>query len=160
MGVRHRVVCGCRGTVTDGSSATRRQHRDYWQDKRAPLHHEDLADSFFAQIPPIPSGKPPSKSKPGTFSPILVCPRGHETVQNISQCCRRTSTCTAKCLPHGPGGSLSSPLSERDHTICLYRVTTECALCSGKKVNRSIVLTIDLLTRGARHMGMRLGKFL
>ena len=53
----------------------------------------------------------------------------------------------AKCLSHGPGGSLSSPLSERDHTICLYRVRTVLR----KKVNRSIVLTIDLLTRGARH---------
>ena len=52
----------------------------------------------------------------------------------------------AKCLSHGPGGSLSSPLSERDHTICLYRVRTVLR----KKVNRSIVLTIDLLTRGAR----------
>ena len=124
MRVRHRVVCGCRGTVTDGSSATRRQHRDYWQDKRAPLHHEDLADSFFAQIPPVPSGKPPSKSKSGAFSPILVCPRGHETVQNISQCCRRTSTCSQMPISWAGGGSLSSPLSERDHTICLYRVRT------------------------------------
>ena len=51
----------------------------------------------------------------------------------------------AKCLPHGPGGSLTSPLSERDHTICLYRVRTVLR----KKVNRSIVLTIDLLTGGS-----------
>ena len=50
--------------------------------------------------------------------------------------------------PHGPGDSPSSPLSEREHSRCLHRVRTELR----KKVNRSIVLTIDLLLSVARHM--------
>ena len=49
--------------------------------------------------------------------------------------------------PHGPGDSLSSSLSEREHSRCLHRVRTDLR----KKVNRSIVRTIDLLTAGARH---------
>ena len=128
MRVRHRVVCGCRGTVPDGWSATRRQRRDYWQGNRAPLHHEDLADSFFAQIPPIPSGKPPSKSKPGTFSPILVCPRGHETVQNISQCCRRTSTCSQ--MPTSWAGGLPQLTPERKGP---YHMPLQSAHCAPEK---------------------------
>ena len=113
---------------------TRRQHRDYWQDKRDPLHHEDLADSFFAQIPPIPSGKPPSKSKSGTFSPILVCPRGHETVQHISQCCRRTSTCSQ--MPILWAGELPQLTPERKGP---YHMPLQSAHCAPEKKS------IDLL---------------
>eukprot|EP00966_Prymnesium_polylepis_P006481 148641-Prymnesium_polylepis.1 len=58
----------------------RRQHRDDWQYYRAPFHHVDLDDIVFAQTPPIPSGKPPSKSIPVTLVEFRV-PKGLETVK-------------------------------------------------------------------------------
>ena len=62
----------------------------------------------------------------------------------------RQAITMTKAAPHGPGEIISSSLTGWYASLTLYLAHTKLR----KKVNRSIVLSIDLLTSGARHMAM------
>eukprot|EP00966_Prymnesium_polylepis_P219008 5067907-Prymnesium_polylepis.1 len=100
------------GTAADGSSATRRQHCDNWQ------HY------VFAQTPPNPSGKPPSKSKPMTFGRFWHQPKELETVQN-TKCCRWTSNCSQ--MPTSWAGGLPQLTPERKRSYHMPLQSESCA---------------------------------